>query len=150
MIKYKKLVALIILSALLIIATIIYRKNIYKLYIGMTSNIVITFHDTTASQRYYFINEKKNKVYYVDVFNSAKGDIVIAKGNISNDKIEALKKYENESSPFKDKLIIGEGYFTIKYKDEHKTITRYNIMSFDDLDDAINKEYKKIEKTRKY
>ena len=107
----------------------------------MKSNIIITYH-TTASQRYYYINEKKNKVYYVDVINSAKGDIVIVKGDISNDKIEVLKRYENESSPYKEKLITGNGYLTIRYKDEHKTVTRYNIMSFD-LDDAINKEYSK-------
>lgn len=141
MIKNKKIIIVIALL-LLTIATIIYRKNIYKFYIGMKSNIIITYHDTTASQRYYYINEKKNKVYYVDVINSAKGDIVIVKGDISNDKIEVLKRYENESSPYKEKLITGNGYLTIRYKDEHKTVTRYNIMSFD-LDDAINKEYSK-------
>lgn len=141
MIKNKKIIIVIALL-LLTIATIIYRKNIYKFYIGKKSNIIITYHDTTASQRYYYINEKKNKVYYVDVINSAKGDIVIVKGDISNDKIEVLKRYENESSPYKEKLIAGNGYLTIRYKDEHKTVTRYNIMSFD-LDDAINKEYSK-------
>lgn len=141
MIKNKKIIIVIALL-LLTIATIIYRKNIYKFYIGMKSNIIITYHDTTASQRYYYINEKKNKVYYVDVIKSAKGDIVIVKGDISNDKIEVLKRYENESSPYKEKLIPGNGYLTIRYKDEHKTVTRYNIMSFD-LDDTINKEYSK-------
>ncbi len=124
------------------IVMVMFRKNIYRFYIRKKSNIVITFNDSTASQRYYYIDEKNNTVYYVDVINFLKDDIVIVKGDISDEKIEALKKYENQESPYEGLPPDGSGSFSIRYKDTHRTIERYKIMSFD-LDDEISDEYKK-------
>lgn len=104
----KKKIIITIVVILLVFFLVMFRKNLYVIFIKMKSNIVIEFVDSTASRRYYYIDEKNNIIYYVDDFK-IENKIYIVKSKISDEKIKIIKEYKDEPSPYKEIYQVPRG-----------------------------------------